>query len=152
VFQIITCQSLSPGGVQLLQPFVPAIWQQLFRHCECGEEGTRNVVADCLGKLTLIDPESLLPRLQESLVSDSALMRTTVVTAVKFTISDQVLKCVTDSIVHTCALMKILFIWVPDNFEYNWTLWDQKEEIIKYYFIAFVHTFLSLRNVITRRS
>lgn len=87
--EIITCQSLSPGGVQLLQPFVPAIWQQLFRHCECGEEGTRNVVAECLGKLTLIDPASLLPRLQESLVSDSALMRTTVVTAVKFTISDQ---------------------------------------------------------------
>ncbi|KAJ9575390.1 hypothetical protein L9F63_025658, partial [Diploptera punctata] len=87
--EIITCQSSTPGGVQLLQPFVPAIWQQLFRHCECGEEGTRNVVAECLGKLTLIDPASLLPRLQESLVSDSALMRTTVVTAVKFTISDQ---------------------------------------------------------------
>lgn len=100
VFQIISCQSSSPGGVQLLQPFVPAIWQQLFRHCECGEEGTRNVVAECLGKLTLIDPASLLPRLQESLVSDSALMRTTVVTAVKFTISDQVLKCVTHSVVH----------------------------------------------------
>jgi len=93
VLQIISCQSLTAGGVQLLQPFVPAIWQQLFRHCECGEEGTRNVVAECLGKLTLIDPASLLPRLQESLVSDSALMRTTVVTAVKFTISDQVLKC-----------------------------------------------------------
>lgn len=87
--EIISCQSSTPGGVQLLQPFVPAIWQQLFRHCECGEEGTRNVVAECLGKLTLIDPASLLPRLQESLVSDSALMRTTVVTAVKFTISDQ---------------------------------------------------------------
>ncbi|PSN42416.1 Cullin-associated NEDD8-dissociated protein 1 [Blattella germanica] len=87
--EIISCQSSTPGGVQLLQPFVPAIWQQLFRHCECGEEGTRNVVAECLGKLTLIDPASLLPRLQESLVSDSALMRTTVVTSVKFTISDQ---------------------------------------------------------------
>ncbi|XP_067009322.1 cullin-associated NEDD8-dissociated protein 1 [Anabrus simplex] len=87
--EIISCQSTTPGGVQLLQPFVPAIWQQLFRHCECGEEGTRNVVAECLGKLTLIDPASLLPQLQESLNSESALMRTTVVTAVKFTISDQ---------------------------------------------------------------
>lgn len=54
------------------------------------EEGTRNVVAECLGKLTLIDPATLLPRLQESLKSSSALMRTTTVTAVKFTISDQV--------------------------------------------------------------
>ncbi|XP_049773388.1 cullin-associated NEDD8-dissociated protein 1 [Schistocerca cancellata] len=87
--EIISWQSSSPGGIQLLQPFVPAIWQQLFRHCECGEEGTRNVVAECLGKLTLIDPGVLLPQLQKSLASESALMRTTVVTAVKFTISDQ---------------------------------------------------------------
>lgn len=62
----------------------------LYRHCECTEEGTRNVVAECLGKLTLIDPATLLPRLQESLKSTSALLRTTTVTAVKFTISDQV--------------------------------------------------------------
>lgn len=87
--EIITCQSATPNGIAQLQPFVPAIWQQLFRHCKCGEEGTRNVVAECLGKLTLIDPSTLLPRLQESLASDSALMRTTVLTAVKFTISDQ---------------------------------------------------------------
>jgi hypothetical protein len=108
MLQIITYQSSAPGGVQLLQPFVPAIWQQLFRHCECSEEGTRNVVAECLGKLTLIDPSSLLPRLQESLVSDSALMRTTVVTAVKFTISDQVLHCVTCSKVNISGVLKIL--------------------------------------------
>lgn len=87
--EIITWQSSTPKGVAQLQPFVPAIWQQLFRHCECSEEGTRNVVAECLGKLTLIDPPNLLPRLQASLASESPLMRTTVVTAVKFTISDQ---------------------------------------------------------------
>ncbi|XP_063225020.1 cullin-associated NEDD8-dissociated protein 1 [Bacillus rossius redtenbacheri] len=87
--EIISYQSATPEGIQALHPFVPAIWQQLFRHCECGEEGMRNVVAECLGRLTLIDPASLLPRLQESLGSPSPLMRTTVVTAVKFTISDQ---------------------------------------------------------------
>ena len=88
--QIITCQSASPSGVTHLQNFVPSIWMLLYRHCECTEEGTRNVVAECLGKLTLIDPATLLPRLQESLKSTSALLRTTTVTAVKFTISDQV--------------------------------------------------------------
>ncbi|XP_015114228.1 cullin-associated NEDD8-dissociated protein 1 [Diachasma alloeum] len=87
--EIITCQSSSPSGVSNLQNFVPAIWMLLYRHCECTEEGTRNVVAECLGKLTLIDPATLLPRLQESLKSASPLMRTTTVTAVKFTISDQ---------------------------------------------------------------
>ncbi|XP_025074466.1 cullin-associated NEDD8-dissociated protein 1 [Pogonomyrmex barbatus] len=88
--EIITSQSASPSGVSHLQNFVPSIWMLLYRHCECTEEGTRNVVAECLGKLTLIDPATLLPRLQESLKSPSALMRTTTVTAVKFTISDQV--------------------------------------------------------------
>lgn len=48
------------------------------------------MVAECLGKLTLINPASLLPELKESLNSDSALMRTTVLTSVKFTICDQV--------------------------------------------------------------
>ncbi|CAG9855280.1 unnamed protein product [Phyllotreta striolata] len=87
--EVITCLSQSPEGIQQLLPFVPAIWQQLYRHCECLEEGTRNVVAECLGKLTLIDPQNLLPKLKRSLNSPSPLMRTTVVTAVKFTISDQ---------------------------------------------------------------
>nr|CAG4640607.1 EOG090X00HY [Eulimnadia texana] len=83
--------SLSFGGqtVAQLRPFVPQIWDLLFRHGECNEEGTRNVVAECLGKLTLTDPEGLLPRLRTALTSPSPLMRTTVVTAVKFTISDQ---------------------------------------------------------------
>ncbi|XP_018320590.1 cullin-associated NEDD8-dissociated protein 1 isoform X2 [Agrilus planipennis] len=87
--EVITCLSASEEGIQEILPFVPAIWQQLFCHCECSEEGTRNVVAECLGKLTLIDPVKLLPQLQVSLESSSPLMRTTVVTAVKFTISDQ---------------------------------------------------------------
>ena len=62
----------------------------LFTHCECPEEGTRNVVSECLGKLTLMDPASLLASLKQHLTSPSALTRSTVVTAVKFTISDQV--------------------------------------------------------------
>lgn len=88
--EVITCLSQTPEGIQQLLPFVSAIWQQLYKHCECNEEGTRNVVAECLGKLTLIDPANLLPKLKRSLNSPSPLMRTTVVTAIKFTISDQV--------------------------------------------------------------
>lgn len=87
--EVITCLSQTPEGIQQLLPFVSAVWQQLYSHCECSEEGTRNVVAECLGKLTLIDPVNLLPKLKRSLNSPSPLMRTTVVTAVKFTISDQ---------------------------------------------------------------
>ena len=60
---------MSATGVKVLGPYVPAIWTQLFKHYECQEEGTRNVVAECLGKLCLIEPEKLLPELQRALAS-----------------------------------------------------------------------------------
>jgi len=87
--EVISAQSSSPSGIQTLSSYVPSIWDQLYRHTECTEEGTRNVVAECLGKLCLMSPAALLPKLKASLTSQSALMRTTVVTAMKFTISDQ---------------------------------------------------------------
>lgn len=79
---------ISSSSADGLKPHVHDIWALLFKHCECTEEGTRNVVAECLGKLTLIDPTHLLPRLKKQLTSGSAFARSTVVTAVKFTISD----------------------------------------------------------------
>ncbi|XP_054243610.1 cullin-associated NEDD8-dissociated protein 1-like isoform X1 [Indicator indicator] len=72
-----------------LGPYVEDVWALLFRHCECAEEGTRSVVAECLGRLTLVNPALLLPRLQEQLASGSPHTRSTIVTAVKFTITDQ---------------------------------------------------------------
>ncbi|XP_058986020.1 cullin-associated NEDD8-dissociated protein 1 isoform X3 [Musca domestica] len=87
--EVISSLSVTPNGLSQLLPSVPSIWEQLFKHCECPEEGSRNVVAECLGKLVLVNPEELLPRLQEALKSDSPLMRTVVVSAIKFTISDQ---------------------------------------------------------------
>ena len=36
----------------------------LFSHSESEEEGTRNVVAECLGRLTLLHPAKYLPELQ----------------------------------------------------------------------------------------
>ncbi|XP_015254133.1 PREDICTED: cullin-associated NEDD8-dissociated protein 1-like [Cyprinodon variegatus] len=71
-----------------LSPHVESIWALLFQHCESQEEGTRNLVAECLGKLTLVNPAQLLPRLKQHLKAGSPLARSTVVTAVKFTIVD----------------------------------------------------------------
>lgn len=87
--EVISSLSITNDGLKQLLPSVPSIWAQLFKHCECPEEGSRNVVAECLGKLVLVSPEELLPRLQQALQSDSALMRTVVVSAIKFTISDR---------------------------------------------------------------
>ncbi|KOB74043.1 putative Cullin-associated NEDD8-dissociated protein 1 [Operophtera brumata] len=86
---VISCESCSPEGVEALRPFIPEIWVQLSKHCQCAEEGSRNVVAECLGKLCLLEPKALLPHLKEFLKSPEPLTRTTAVTAVKFTISDQ---------------------------------------------------------------
>ncbi|CAG2112251.1 unnamed protein product [Medioppia subpectinata] len=97
--EIISCQSANPQTIQVLEPHLDSVWKLLLNHCECPEEGTRNVVAECLGKLTLIDPTNLLPRLQQYLRSESPLARSTVVTAMKFTISDQPQKI--DSLLRT---------------------------------------------------
>uniref|UniRef100_A0A3B4AR37 TATA-binding protein interacting (TIP20) domain-containing protein n=1 Tax=Periophthalmus magnuspinnatus TaxID=409849 RepID=A0A3B4AR37_9GOBI len=72
-----------------LFPHLESIWALLFQNAQCPEEGTRNLIAECLGKLTLVNPDQLLPRLKKQLTGGSALARSTVVTAVKFTIIDQ---------------------------------------------------------------
>jgi len=81
----------------------------LFTHCECPEEGTRNVVSECLGKLTLMDPHTLLISLKQHLTSPAKLTRSTVVTAIKFTISDQVSVdyMISEQVKH--ALLAIMF-------------------------------------------
>jgi cullin-associated NEDD8-dissociated protein 1 len=92
--EIISYQSLSTasgGGLQALKPYINPIWNTLIKHCECAEEGTRNVVAECIGKLTLLDPAELIVKLEGYLDSPSSLARSTVVTAIKFTITDQVI-------------------------------------------------------------
>uniref|UniRef100_A0A8C6LIH0 TATA-binding protein interacting (TIP20) domain-containing protein n=1 Tax=Nothobranchius furzeri TaxID=105023 RepID=A0A8C6LIH0_NOTFU len=79
---------ISACSASSLSPHLESIWTLLFQHCECQEEGTRNLVAECLGKLTLANPAQLLPRLRQQLKTGSPLARSTVVTAVKFTIVD----------------------------------------------------------------
>ena len=66
------------------------LFRELLLHfSSCSEEGTRNVVSECLGTLCLAQP-SLLSRLVDYLPNSSALEKSTIVTSVKFTISDQV--------------------------------------------------------------
>lgn len=72
---MLSCLCLCSGSASVsgLKPYVESVWTLLLKHCECQEEGTRNVVAECLGKLTLIDPETLLPRLKGYLLSGEPL-------------------------------------------------------------------------------
>ena len=52
--EVISAQPVSPCGVQVLSGYISSIWDHLYSHTECVEEGTRNVVAEWLGKLCLM--------------------------------------------------------------------------------------------------
>ncbi|XP_048426960.1 cullin-associated NEDD8-dissociated protein 1 isoform X3 [Pyrus x bretschneideri] len=68
---------------------VEKILNLLFNHCESEEEGVRNVVAECLGKIAVIEPAKLVPALKERTSSPAAFTRATVVIAVKYSIVER---------------------------------------------------------------
>ncbi|EEC03282.1 tip120, putative, partial [Ixodes scapularis] len=82
-------ESASPESIQALEPFIESIWALLVQHWECPEEGARNVVAECLGRLSLSRPQELLPRLEACLASPSPLARATVVAAAKWALAER---------------------------------------------------------------
>jgi cullin-associated NEDD8-dissociated protein 1 len=84
--EVIARQTVDEAGqVDLQDANVDKILRLLFNHCESEEEGVRNVVAECLGKIALIEPEKLVPELKERTFSPAAFTRATVVIAVKYT-------------------------------------------------------------------
>jgi len=87
--EIISRLSLSNEGVAIIQPYTIQILNLLFGNAESEEESLRNVVAECLGKLALIFPNDLVPTLKERITAKSAATRGTVITALKFTITEK---------------------------------------------------------------
>jgi len=85
--EIIT-RSTGTEGVKALMPYLGSVLELLFENTESEEEGTRNVVAKCLGKFALISPKDLIPALRKRVNDSSPLTRATVVTAAKFAIVD----------------------------------------------------------------
>ncbi|XP_066101626.1 cullin-associated NEDD8-dissociated protein 2 isoform X1 [Saccopteryx bilineata] len=82
-------EALGAAQPDSLKPYTEDIWALLFQRCEGAEEGTRGVAAECLGKLVLVNPPFLLPRFRKQLAAGQPHTRSTVITAVKFLISDQ---------------------------------------------------------------
>ncbi|MFH4982087.1 hypothetical protein AB6A40_008796 [Gnathostoma spinigerum] len=87
--EVIGSECVDSKAVEFFRPRIEQIWPVLMENAVCAEEGTRNVVAECLGKLCLIHPQILLPRLKACVNSSSAYMRASAVTAVKFLIVEQ---------------------------------------------------------------
>ena len=72
-----------------LVPFIPQVLPLLFEYSESTEEGIRNVVAECVGKLALMDPKNVLPQLkQQTSVGVNASKGATIITALKYTITE----------------------------------------------------------------
>ncbi|KAM7478698.1 hypothetical protein LguiA_026911 [Lonicera macranthoides] len=85
--EVIVRQSVDKAEFQ--DSSVEKILNLLFNHCESEEEGVRNVVAECLGKIALIKPAKLVPALKERTTNRAAFTRATVVIAIKYSMVER---------------------------------------------------------------
>ncbi|KAG2206299.1 hypothetical protein INT47_007313 [Mucor saturninus] len=87
--EIITRYDSKKETTNSLSNAADEIWALLIRSSESDqEEGTRTVVAECLGKLALTEYTKFLPQLEERLAASSAYVRATVATAIKYAVVD----------------------------------------------------------------
>jgi len=70
-------------------PHLETVLSDLLSHCENEEEGTRNVIAKCLGTLARIDSTKVFPALRDASKATSELKRSVSVMAVKFAVADE---------------------------------------------------------------
>eukprot|EP00897_Mesotaenium_endlicherianum_P010551 jgi/Mesen1/9524/ME000637S08970 len=109
--EVITRQAMQAGDID--DQDLSKILQLLFAQCESDEEGVRNVVAECLGKLALLEPVKLVPALEERTSSPSAYTRATMVMALKFTVVDGVQAI--DAHIRPCIKSFLLLIQDSDR-------------------------------------
>jgi cullin-associated NEDD8-dissociated protein 1 len=72
----------------IFQASIGDIWTVLLNHSKAPEESTRNVVAECMGKLCKIAPTDFLPQLINLSQKGNSMERGTAATAVRFMIVD----------------------------------------------------------------
>lgn len=88
--ELVSCKAATPTGSQALITFVKEIWDLLFDYSAAEDEGTRSVVAECIGRIVLVDAAKHLPELIKHLQSESPAMRCTMVQAFKIITVSQI--------------------------------------------------------------
>jgi len=87
--EVIVRLSESKEGKENLAGHFDSLLSLLFQNTAQEEEGTRNVVSECLGKLALINPETVVTQLRERANDSNLYTRACVTTAIKFTIFEK---------------------------------------------------------------
>ncbi|ETV95460.1 hypothetical protein H310_10940 [Aphanomyces invadans] len=76
---------LSTKNTDVVNQYVSAVLPVLNKHCESDEEGVRNMVAECLGKLALLNPGLILPSVTQFCNANASVKtRWTAVTCMKY--------------------------------------------------------------------
>jgi hypothetical protein len=109
--EIISRSGLSSTSRTALMPFAADLWTLLFANAEQSvEESIRVMIAECLGKLSLSDPEKYLKELVARLTSPSAHVRATVVAAIRYTFTDSLSSDSFDSFLRPSILKFMMLI------------------------------------------
>jgi cullin-associated NEDD8-dissociated protein 1 len=87
--EVIVRLSDTKEGKENLSAHFDSLLSLLFQNTAQEEEGTRNVVSECLGKLALINPETVVTQLRERTTDSNLYTRACITTAVKFTIFEK---------------------------------------------------------------
>ncbi|EFC40891.1 predicted protein [Naegleria gruberi] len=79
---------ITQADANKLKEFIPEITPLLFDNSQEEEEGVRNVVSECLGKLAVNDYNNVVSQLKEKLNQSDA-TKSTVIGAIKYAITDE---------------------------------------------------------------
>mmetsp|Transcript_50664 Transcript_50664/g.169198 ORF Transcript_50664/g.169198 Transcript_50664/m.169198 type:complete len:920 (+) Transcript_50664:2-2761(+) len=91
---------LAKSGGASLAAVVPQLLPTLFTFAERDEEGVRNVIAECIGRLAAAAPGPVLPELESRLSHASPNVRLVVVHALRFTLTEEARRAVPPSTLH----------------------------------------------------
>ena len=82
--EIIAFYSTSKPQLTAFSPFLDSVSPVLFAHTDSSDESTRAMVSECLGRLVVVAPSALLPRLEQLTKSPSPHVRAVCITALRF--------------------------------------------------------------------